>query len=86
MSFGYTIEDVTPAWLTEVLRADGVLAAEDRVTSAHARQIAMDTGFASLLYRVELTSERGPASIVVKLPSSEPAVREAMGAVGGYDR
>ncbi|MGH2937605.1 MAG: hypothetical protein ACRDPE_05735 [Solirubrobacterales bacterium] len=47
----FTIDDVTPTWLTEILRADGALTGEDRVVSARARQIAMDTGFASLLYR-----------------------------------
>jgi hypothetical protein len=86
MSFGYTIDIVTPAWLTEVLRADGALGPTARITSARAEQIAMDTGFASLLYRVELAGDGGPESVVVKLPASEPAVREAMGEVGGYDR
>src|SRR5262249_59518360 len=64
------IEGVTPQWLTSVL--DGATVADVRV-----EQIALDTGFSSLLYRAHLSGERVPNSVIVKLP----AVSEAGGAM-----
>jgi aminoglycoside phosphotransferase (APT) family kinase protein len=72
------IADVTPQWLTDVL---GV-----QVTGARVEQIALDTGFSSLLYRVHLTGGAGvPASLIVKLPAESEA-RGAMEMLGGYAR
>lgn len=72
------IENVTPRWLS------GVLGAE--VTDVRAEQIAQDSGFSSLLYRLHLSGgEDVPASVIVKLPALSEA-RGAMEMLGGYRR
>jgi hypothetical protein len=71
------IEDVTAPWIGEVLGAP--------VDEVRAEQIALDTGFSSRLYRVHLTGERLPASVIVKLPADSEA-RGAMEMMGGYVR
>ena len=57
-----------------------------RSTTSRAEQIAMDTGFSSLLYRVHLTgARRARARVIVKLPAESEA-RGAMEMLGGYRR
>lgn len=78
------IDEVDAGWLTEVLRTDaGLIGA--RVNAVHAEQIAMDSGFSSLLYRVRLTGADAPATLIVKLPAESEA-RGAMELLGGYRR
>ena len=49
-------------------------------------QIAQDTGFSSLLYRLHLTGDPGvPSTVIVKLPAQSEA-RWAMDMLGGYRR
>lgn len=72
------IDGVTPQWLTAVL--DGAT-----VTDVRAEQIAQDSGFSSLLYRLHLTGEGAPATLIVKLPAQSEA-RGAMELLGGYRR
>lgn len=69
------IEGVDPQWLTEALGA--------RVDAVRSEQIALDTGFSSRLYRVHLTGEDAPKSVIVKLPADSEA-RGAMEMMGGY--
>ena len=79
------IDEVTPQWLTDVLRerrrhrrGDG-----DRCSC---RAIAVDSGFSSLLYRLHLTAgEDVPATLIAKLPAQSEA-RGAMELLGGYRR
>lgn len=81
-----SIDDITVDWLTAVLRADASLPAMATVTAVRAEQIAMDTGFSSLLYRLHLTGSDGvPTSIIVKLPAQSEA-RGAMDMMEGYVR
>ena len=56
------IDGVTAQWLTAAI--DGAT-----VTDVRAEQIAQDTGFSSLLYRVRLTGDGLPPSVIVKLPA-----------------
>jgi len=73
-----SVDEVTPAWLSTVLCRT--------VEDAVAERIAEDSGFASLLYRVRLSGERGlPETVVVKLPGT-PEARGAMELLGGYRR
>ena len=44
-----SIDGVTPQWLSAALDAD--------VANVRAEQIALDSGFSSLLYRLHLTGE-----------------------------
>jgi hypothetical protein len=69
-----TISDVNPQWLTALLRADGTTPDSATVTEIRAEQIAMDTGFSSLLYRLHVTASEGvPSSFIVKLPAQSEA-------------
>jgi aminoglycoside/choline kinase family phosphotransferase len=71
------IEGVTSEWLTSALGA--------AVTDVRTEQIAMDSGFSSLLYRLHLTGEGVPPSVIAKLPAVSEA-RGAMDLMGGYRR
>ena len=79
------VEDVSPEWLTAALRETGAISADARVINVRTEQIALDTGFSSLLYRLHLTGVDVPASVIVKLPAVSEA-RGAMEMLGGYLR
>lgn len=79
------IDAVTPAWMTAALREDPTVREDAVVDSLRAEQIAQDSGFSSLLYRVRLTGNGVPPSVVVKLPALSEA-RGAMEMLGGYRR
>lgn len=62
-----TIDDITPAWLTEATGLD--------VQSAEVEQIGVGIGVSSALYRLHLTGSGCPPTVVVKLPAlAEEAV------------
>ncbi len=71
------IDAVDPAWLTDALGAT--------VTAVLAEQIAQDSGFSSLLYRLHLTGDGVPATMIAKLAAQSEA-RGAMELLGGYRR
>ncbi|OBG86544.1 aminoglycoside phosphotransferase [Mycobacterium sp. E802] len=79
------VDEVTVDWLTEVLRADSALPDSATVTGLRAEQIAMDSGFSSLLYRLHLDGNDVPATVIVKLAAQSEA-RGAMDLLGGYRR
>lgn len=73
--YGMIVDDptgLTAAWLTEVLQAAGIDASVRDVAVA-----PVGTGQMASCYRLEIAYERGdgPARLVVKLPSPDPAVR-----------
>ena len=71
------IGDVTAQWLTAAL---------DRpVADVRAEQIAQDSGFSSLLYRLHLSGDGVPSTLIAKLPAQSEA-RGAMELLGGYRR
>jgi aminoglycoside phosphotransferase (APT) family kinase protein len=80
-----TIADVNADWLTAVLRADETMPNTATVTDVRAEQIALDSGFSSRLYRVHLSGDAVPTSLIVKLPAESEAA-EAMRMLGGYAR
>jgi hypothetical protein len=67
-----TPDELTPAWLTEALRASGLAVTVDRV--AHE---PVGTGQMSGCFRLTLDYARGdgPRRLVAKLPSADPDVR-----------
>jgi len=71
------IHDVTAQWLTAALGRP--------VADVRADQIAQDSGFSSLLYRLHLTGDGVPATVIAKLPAQSEA-RGAMELLGGYRR
>jgi aminoglycoside phosphotransferase (APT) family kinase protein len=81
-----TIDEVTAGWLSEALCADGVARKPMAISAIRVEQIAQDTGFSSLLYRLHLTGQPGvPSTVIVKLPAQSEA-RWAMDMLGGYRR
>ncbi|KUI00870.1 phosphotransferase [Mycobacterium sp. IS-3022] len=78
------IDDVDAAWLTEALRDDAGMGTAI-VRAVRAEQIAMDSGFSSLLYRLHLTGSEVPPTLIAKLPAVSEA-RGAMELLGGYRR
>ena len=80
------IDDLGARWLTDALRTDPSLPDGVTVTDVVAEQIAQDSGFSSLLYRLHLTGSAGvPATLIAKLPAQSEA-RGAMELLGGYRR
>ncbi len=80
------IDEVTAGWLSEALRAGDVARNPMDISAIRVEQIAQDTGFSSLLYRVHLTGDPGvPSTVIVKLPAQSEA-RWAMDLLGGYRR
>jgi len=80
------IEEVTPDWLSDALHAGGAVPKSLKINTIRAEQIALDTGFSSLLYRLHLTGDSGvPPTVIVKLPARSEA-RWAMDILGGYRR
>jgi hypothetical protein len=69
-----TPDELTPAWLSGALRAGGLDATVSDIATS-----TVGTGQMSSCYRLELrySSGHGPASVVAKLPSDDPRVREA---------
>ncbi len=72
-----TIDGLTPQWLTGALGVP--------ITDVHGQRIAQDSGFSSLLYRLHLTGDGAPATLIAKLPAQSDA-RGAMELLGGYRR
>ncbi|MFE9750152.1 phosphotransferase [Saccharothrix saharensis] len=80
-----TPDDLTPEWFTEVLRAGGTIGADAGVTSVDVQQIG--TGQLGAVTRAALEYDHtaaGPASLVIKLPSSDEGSRGMGVAMGVY--
>jgi hypothetical protein len=84
-----TIDDVTPEWLTSVLRTSGALPEGGRVATVEATSFAEGVGFLSYLYRVDLTHEGeagdAPATVIVKFPV-DTAMRGIADGLAFYQR
>ena len=84
-----SIENLTPSWLTDVLRAAGELRG-DRVESIRTEVIGEGTGFSSHLTRLMLEyadkTNEAPESLVAKLPSLNRRKRAWMELFQGYER
>ncbi len=84
-----SIDEVTPDWLTSVLRGSGAIDEVTAVSAAPSAPFAVGAGLLSLLYKVTPTYEGGPAgptSLIVKLPTSDPLQRGTADALGLYPR
>lgn len=77
------IDEVTTRWLSDALCANSAAPKSLAVKTIRVEQIAQDTGFSSLLYRLHLTGDPGvPSTVIVKLPAQSEA-RGAMDLLGG---
>lgn len=79
------IDAVDASWLTDALRGDQSMPDDVTVTDLRAEQIAQDSGFSSLLYRLHLNGDGAPPTVIVKLAAQSEA-RGAMEMLGGYRR
>ena len=74
-------EDMTPEWMTDVLRSRGVLA-KARVTSVRAAGIAAGSGFVGRILKLKLgydIEEKGaPRALVAKLSVADPEMRKIL--------
>ncbi|MEM7288607.1 MAG: phosphotransferase [Actinomycetota bacterium] len=81
--------DVSPRWLTDVLRSDGTLDADGAVVALHPRRIGEGVGIMGELHVAELTYEgdhgSAPDSVVVKMPSPFEENREQGVNLGMYE-
>ncbi len=81
-------EDISPAWLTGVLRSSG-LAKEEEVLEVRCRTIGAGLGFVGEVLELQLVldcpTERIPVSMVLKLPSAGDNHRVGQ-VTGAYER
>jgi hypothetical protein len=82
-------EEITPQWLTAALRAGGALA-EGRVASVDAVALSEGVGFIGQVLRLTPTYDgapkSAPASIIAKLPTTDPGGRQIAAMYGLYER
>jgi hypothetical protein len=81
--------DITPAWLTEALRAGGAIK-DAAVASASYETLGEGAGFIGQIARFTLSYDRpnagAPATLIAKLPSLDPGARQIGALYGLYDR
>ena len=79
------LQDITPAWLTDVLKSGGALG-DVSVARYSAEPIAEDKGFMNQLFRLTLDYRAGssalPRTMIVKLPSADPSLRTVFDRLG----
>lgn len=84
------IEEVTPEWLTGVLRTGGTLPADASVAAVRGTSIGDGLGFIGLVVRYEVAYGRdipgAPATFVAKFPSPDPGSRAVANLYGLYER
>jgi hypothetical protein len=84
-----TLAEITPDWLTLILRRHGCIA-QSTVRAITEQGIGADVGFLDVLARLRLTYDRAehdaPASVIVKLPASEVRYRRIGNYYHGYER
>ena len=87
--FPTTVEAMTPAWLTQVLRVDGLLG-EGVVVGFSSEPLAVGVGFMSALRRLTLQCEGAPTgmpcTIIAKLPPLDPGARQIDEAFNFYEK
>lgn len=88
-TFPTQIDEVAAQWLTQSLRSGGVLAADSQVTEFDIEPIGMGIGIMGLLYRLSLrydNEDAGPATVVLKLASSDPQARHVSRVFRFYEK
>mgnify|MGYP001613001858 CR=1 FL=1 len=88
MNLPATVEELTPAWLTDALRAGGHLVNGARVAGVRSERLGEGVGFIGVVCRLSLTYRDGdgPTTVIAKLPSPEPGAREIGNLYGLYER
>ncbi|MFT4657820.1 MAG: hypothetical protein ACI8V4_002001 [Ilumatobacter sp.] len=80
-------DEVTPAWMTQVLRTSGAIGVAASVTSVRTEPFIAG-GLMSLLFRSTIESDDpdAPSSVIVKFPMDVPAQRALADVYGIYRR
>lgn len=65
-------EDVTPGWLTAVLRHAGAIGDDTRVTDVHGTAIGTGQVGSSVRFTITYAGAPGPATVVCKFASADP--------------
>lgn len=80
-----SVRDVDESWLSVALAEAGVL--DGAVRGLRAEQIGAGVGIMGLLYRLHLDVDgEGPASVVLKVPSADPAARHVARTFRFYEK
>jgi aminoglycoside/choline kinase family phosphotransferase len=81
--------EVTPGWLEQELRANGVITGETQVVDVAFEELGEGVGLLGDLSRASLTYDPqgcGPASLIVKVPTAAETNRQRGMAFGFYER
>ena len=82
-------EDVTPYWLTQVLRSTGMISLST-VVSSESELLGVGQSFLGrvvrLTIRYDIEERNAPASLVAKFPSADPNIRIPISRQGLYER
>ena len=84
-----SVEDVTAAWMTNVMRDHGSLSDDQDVTAVEAVSLGEQAGLLGILYRATMTysdGAAGPASAIIKVPTDDPAQRGVADLLGFFNR
>ena len=91
-AFPVSLGEVDPAWLTDVLRANRLIAQGEKVDGFEASPIGLGFGQTgesarlTLRYARSETSTKAPASLFAKFATTDPVRRKASKAIGLYQR
>ncbi|WP_298277920.1 phosphotransferase [uncultured Bradyrhizobium sp.] len=91
-AFPVSLGEVDPAWLTDVLRANRLIAQGEKVDGFEATPIGLGFGQTgesarlTLRYARSETSTKAPASLFAKFATTDPVRRKASRAIGLYQR
>lgn len=79
---------LTPAWLTDALRAAGELGADGIVTSVDLAPVGTGQMCDSIRLRLSYDGapDTAPASLVAKLPAADPTSRQTARSLGSYEK
>jgi aminoglycoside phosphotransferase (APT) family kinase protein len=84
-----TLAEITPDWLTMILRRHGCIS-KSTVNAIAVQGIGAEVGFLDVLARLRLTYDQAeddaPASVIVKLPASDVLYRRIGNFYHGYER
>lgn len=89
MSFPSNSSEVTAEWLTEHLRASGVLASDVSVVDAKPDPVAAGIGFMGEVAPIDITYDGetdAPARMVAKIPTSDATIRGMLAPAKVFER
>lgn len=89
VGFPVSAQDITPAWMTEKLRAAGAIGDDHTVERLEVSGLGAGSGFMGAVSRVRISyaGDAGPvSSVVVKNATPDPALREIVRGFRNYER